>query len=59
MQHFIVKERQEKTENDLIHIKDSSMNERPQLIRVLIGKMSLNGSKPLIPQEESVHRIRE
>lgn len=40
-------------------MRTASIDELPQLFQVLTGKLSLIGPRPLIPQEENVHKMRE
>lgn len=39
-------------------LRDTSVDELPQLLHVLTGQMSIIGPRPLIPQEETVHSLR-
>ena len=39
-------------------LRDTSIDELPQLVQVLTGKMSIIGPRPLIPQERMVHKLR-
>lgn len=39
-------------------LRDTSIDELPQLAQVLTGKMSIIGPRPLIPQEGIVHELR-
>ena len=40
-------------------LRKTSLDETPQVLNLLTGKMSLIGPRPLIPREETVHKMRE